>query len=115
MLRAEYRSTLAEAPAIARQEEHAAIMQLIDLIDAATRPGSSVRSGAVLACNLNAIWSALVADLVNPANDLPDDIKARLISIGIHVIRRADDIGRGMNSDLASLREIHQNIADGLE
>ena len=114
MHRTDYRATLADSPTSGRREELDAIRQLMDLLKAADAPGAPARCAAVLAYNLNAIWSALLVDLADPANDLPPAMKASLISIGIHVIKMADAIGRGLKPDLPGLREIHQSIADGL-
>ena len=115
MSRAEYNAALADDPAASRCSEHAAMIKLIDLLGAAGAPTASPRMGAIAAYNLNAVWSALIEDLASPANDLATEIKAKLISIGIHMISKADEIRLGRKPDLEPLREIHQIIADGLK
>ena len=115
MYRSEYSATLADDPAVSRRDEHTAMLKLISLLDDAAAPGASPRSGAIVAYNLNAVWSAFIEDLASPANDLSTEMKAKLISIGIHMIAKADEIRLGKKPDLQSLREVHQAIADGLE
>ena len=53
-------------------------------------------------------------DLTGAENGLPASLRARLISIGIWVIKEIERLRGGEASDLAPLIEINQIIRDGL-
>lgn len=58
-------------------------------------------------------WAALRYDLAEPANAMPDTLKASLISIGLWVDRQTSALMMGQGR-LASLIEVNANIAAGL-
>ena len=66
------------------------------------------------ACYLNyQLWSTLQADLALPANALPVELKARLLSLSIWVQRYTHDVMRGAAS-ADPLINVNKNILDGL-
>jgi flagellar biosynthesis activator protein FlaF len=74
------------------------------------------RGGRLLvdACFLNhQLWSALLADLALPQNALPDDLKARLISLALWVQRYTPGVMQGTASP-DPLISVNRNILDGL-
>ena len=60
------------------------------------------------------LWSILINDLALDGNGLPDDLKARLISLGLWAQREA---GARMTDDgsLAPLMDLHRDMIAGLE
>ena len=44
---------------------------------------------------LRRLWRALIEDLVDLENDLPDVLRGDLISIGIWILREADAVENG--------------------
>ena len=66
------------------------------------------------ACYLNQqLWTALLTDLALPQNELPADLKARLISIGIWVHRYTLRVMNG-NASIDPLISVNRNILEGL-
>jgi flagellar protein FlaF len=66
------------------------------------------------ACFLNQqLWTALLVDLALPQNELPVDLKARLISIGIWVQRYTPAVMRGQ-APIDPLISVNRNILEGL-
>ncbi|MCC2096666.1 MAG: flagellar biosynthesis regulator FlaF [Hyphomicrobiales bacterium] len=61
------------------------------------------------------LWSILLDDLARPENGLPDQLKAKLISIGIWVMKEIVAIRQGKPDGMKALIEINQVIRDGLE
>jgi len=53
-------------------------------------------------------------DASKPDNALPDDVRAKLISIGIWMLREAQSITNGKSRNFAGLIEISNLIAEGL-
>lgn len=61
------------------------------------------------------LWSTLLEDLSQPGNSLPDELKASLVSIGIWMLRRIEDLRQGKSQDFSSAIEISETIRKGLE
>ena len=54
-------------------------------------------------------------DLANPENELPEALRAGLISIGIWMVKEIELIRSGKASDLRAMIEITEIIRDGLK
>jgi flagellar biosynthesis activator protein FlaF len=60
------------------------------------------------------LWAFFIEDLSNPANGLPDKLRADLISIGIWIIKEADAFRQDRAGDLGQLVAINTVIRDSL-
>jgi len=56
----------------------------------------------------------LIEDLAKPENDLPEQLRADLISIGLWVIREAEEIRLEKSTNFKGIIEVSENIRDGL-
>jgi flagellar protein FlaF len=54
-------------------------------------------------------------DLAEPENELPDDLRASLISIGIWILKEADAVRIGEQGSISEIRDITAIIRDGLK
>lgn len=81
---------------------------------AVNQPGAELMT-RIRALNANMqMWTLLVADLSDPANALPDAIKARYISIGLFAKRRS--LAALMDgTDLSILVQLNTDVLDALE
>jgi flagellar protein FlaF len=80
------------------------------LIDAKEQGGPPL----IEACYLNQrLWSTLAADLALPSNGLPDELKARLISLSIWVNRYTPRVMAG-DATPDALISVNRNIIEGL-
>lgn len=61
----------------------------------------------------DSVWMVFMSDLADDNNALPDDLRARLISIGLWATRRSL-IVRLSGGELQSLIEINSIVRDGL-
>jgi flagellar protein FlaF len=61
----------------------------------------------------NQLWTAFAADLINPGNALPDNIKLGLVAIAIYSIKRGGYVLKD-NVDASVLVEINLAIMKGL-
>jgi flagellar biosynthesis activator protein FlaF len=61
------------------------------------------------------LWTILLEDLAEEGNGLPSPLKASVISIGIWVLRRVEEIRQGKTDDFSGLIEVSQSISNGLE
>ena len=114
MGKAHYAEVVAADPRQMRREEQEALRRLASMLRAAEAagPGSAAASEAIAA--VNAVWSALLGDLVKPDNALPGPLRAKIISIGIFLLKEAEEIRCGRSINFRGLREIVLTISEGL-
>jgi flagellar protein FlaF len=59
------------------------------------------------------LWSLLAADCAEPGNQLPDALRAGIISLAIFVDRHSSEVARG-EGDIEDLIEVNRLIMQGL-
>ncbi len=114
MYRSSYSEVIEDDPLLARANERAVILHSIRLLGRAEKAGIKSKETVEALFFLRRLWEFLLVDLGNRENELPQKLRADLISVGIGVLKEADAISRGESTDLASLKVISQTIADGL-
>jgi flagellar protein FlaF len=99
----------------ARLQEHIAFGQVIDLLmlanEASDRPHALIEALFLM----RRLWSTLIEDLASNENDLPPQMRADLISIGLWVLKEAERIRQGQSDNVSGLIEINSIIRDGLK
>ena len=100
--------------AVARDNERLAFGKAVALLTAAQASGPVSREAIEALLYVNRLWSVLLEDLAHPDNGLPIKLKADLISIGIWMLRQADDLRQGRAADFQSLIDISEAIRGGL-
>lgn len=98
--------------ALGRQRECEAFDQGIALMRAAR--GADFAAQREAARFMQTLWGYLIRDLAHPANDLSDELKANLISIGLWVLRETDAIVSGAKMEWDALIEINTTVREGL-
>jgi flagellar protein FlaF len=100
----------------AQEREHEAMA--IDLAISMMREGEEKGMRSVEAVKAlhftRRLWLYFLDDLADPGNGLPDELKARLISIGIWAIKELERIDRREHDSFRDLVEIMEIIRDGL-
>lgn len=109
-----YAETQADAPGEARARERDAIARSIELLEAAQSAGASSREAVVALDFLRRLWSILIEDLAAPGNELPPELRAQIISIGIWLMRQAEEIRLEHSRDFSGLLQISRTILEGL-
>jgi flagellar protein FlaF len=61
------------------------------------------------------LWTILIEDLAHPENDLPEALRADLISIGLWVTKEAEQIRQKKSANFAGVIDICSIIRDGLK
>ena len=64
---------------------------------------------------LNRVWTSFIEDLGSPENALPKELRANLISIGLWLLREAEDVRQGRSDNFDGLIEVSQIIRDGIQ
>jgi flagellar biosynthesis activator protein FlaF len=103
MYKFSYEEVLSESGNRKRENERLAIEQSVALLKSAEKAGPSSREAVEAICFINRLWSFLLEDLAKPDNALPEEVRAKLISIGIWMLREAQSITNGKSRNFAGL------------
>lgn len=109
-----YRAMLADTTEQIRDNEKRAFDRAIALLKSARLAGRGTRESAEALLFVNRLWTVLLEDLAGSGNGLPDSLKASLISIGIWVLGRTEEIRQGREEDFSALIEILETIRKGM-
>jgi flagellar biosynthesis activator protein FlaF len=114
MYQSSYGEVLESAPQAVRANERAAILHSIRLLETAEKTGAGSREAIEALLFLRRLWEFFLVDVGSPESQLPEKLRAEIISIGISLLKEAERISRRESNDFASLKKISQTIADGL-
>jgi flagellar biosynthesis activator protein FlaF len=114
MYRSSYAEVLEDSHADARREERRALDRAVLLLKRAKNapPQSPAQLEAI--AFVNQLWAFFIKSLASNDNDLPDQVRADLMSIGLGVMAEACRIEAGESDDFESLADICGMIRDGL-
>jgi flagellar protein FlaF len=97
----------------AREQER----DIIALVTQRLRAASSAKDDAILLARAvsdnTTVWYILVSDLASDGNQLPIELRAQIVSVGLAVIRECEKLNK-TDVDLDFLISINQAIIDGL-
>ncbi len=94
--------------------EHALFVQITEALEAVANSESPEASAKADAIYRNQqLWTLLATDLMNPANALPDELKANLLQLSKFVQKSSMQILSG-DGEIADLIEINKPIIAGL-
>lgn len=110
-----YLEVAEDSSGLARENERKALGHSIDLLRAAATNGPESRDAIEAMSFVNRLWSILLEDLSQPDNSLEPNLKARLISIGLWVLKEADLIRQGQSNNFDGLIAVSEAIHAGLE
>jgi flagellar biosynthesis activator protein FlaF len=110
-----YEQVAEDTSARIRNNEVRAIEHSIQLMKKAVDVGMKPREVVEAVFFVNRLWGVLMEDLASHDNELPDELRAKLISIGIWVLRATEDIRQNKIKSFESLISISQTIAMGLK
>jgi flagellar protein FlaF len=114
MFESTYKAMLEDTTEQIRDNEKRAFDKAITLLKSAQAAGRGTRESVDALLFTNRLWTILLEDLADSENGLPDSLKANLISIGIWVLRRTEEIRQGNTEDFSALIEILESIRMGL-
>jgi flagellar protein FlaF len=109
-----YAEVIEESPREMRARERQAMDRAIELLRAAQEKGPGTREVFEALLYLRRLWSIFLDDLNNPENELPLQLRAGLVSIGIWINKEIERVRTGKTKDLTPMIEINEIIRDGL-
>lgn len=98
-----------------RDNELRALEHSILLMKKARDVGMASREMIEAVFFVNRLWGVLIEDLASRENELPEELRAKLISIGIWILRTTEDIRQGKEKSFDPLISVSQTIATGLK
>jgi flagellar protein FlaF len=110
-----YAEVLDDDPKDARSHERRALEQAVDMLNAAQAKGSKSREAVEAVFFVRRLWTIFLEDLANNGNDLPEALRAQLISIGLWITRELEAIRLGKSDNFAGIAQICAIIRDGLK
>ena len=110
-----YNEIVEDSPTLMREHERKAMDKAIEMLRLAQEAGPDSRAQIDAFYFLHRLWGIFISDLTNPDNELPQELRAGLISIGIWVNKEIDRVRSGGAADLAPLIEINEIVRDGLK
>ncbi|KUO58525.1 MAG: flagellar biosynthesis regulator FlhF [Alphaproteobacteria bacterium BRH_c36] len=115
MYRISYADVLEDDPHEVRVREQKALDHSIRLMERAEKAGPNSVEAVEAVTFLTKLWSMLIEDLASPENDLPKELRAHIISIGIWILKEAEKIRSGKSNSFSGLLAVSMAIAEGLK
>ena len=110
-----YNEVIADSRQTLRARERAAMDRVIAMLRAGQDKGPLSRERVEALYFLNRLWTIFLDDLKDPANELPQQLRAGIISIGIWMMKEIDRAHKRATDDLIPMIEINEIIRDGLK
>lgn len=109
-----YSDILNDDPSRHRSTERLALMRAVDLLGRARAAGPDTIVAIEALDYTRRLWTIFVQDLSTVSNDLPAELRASLVSIGLWVLREIEDLRQGKAQGFGDLIEVCTQIAEGL-
>jgi flagellar biosynthesis activator protein FlaF len=110
-----YADIQTDSVADAKDRERQLLTRSIDLLSAAHERGSKSLEAIEAIHFLNRVWTSFMEDLGSAENELPKELRANLISIGLWLLREAEEVRQGRSDNFEGLIEVSQIIRDGIQ
>lgn len=110
-----YADVQEDGVAEAREREREAINHSISLLTAAKASGVESRDAIEAVYFVSRLWVRFVEDLASPENQLDQELRANLISIGIWIIKESERIRKRESNNFQGIIDISIIIRDGLK
>jgi flagellar protein FlaF len=110
-----YADIQTDSVADAKDRERQLLTRSIDLLIAARDVGPMSMQAIEAVYFMNKVWTAFIDDLGNADNELPTELRANLISIGLWLLREGEEVRQGRSNNLEGLIEVSQIIRDGIQ
>ena len=110
-----YNEVIEDSRQTMRASERAAMDRVIVMLRAGQDKGPQSRERIEALFYLKRLWTIFLDDLRDPNNELPEQLRAGIISIGIWMMKEIDRARRRATDDLTPMIEINELIRDGLK
>jgi flagellar biosynthesis activator protein FlaF len=98
-----------------RARKRQAMDRVVEMLRAAQEKGPGSRERVEALFYLRRLWTIFLNDLNDPNNELPEQLRAGIISIGIWMMKEIERVRGGAATDLTPMIQIDELIRDGLK
>lgn len=110
-----YNEVIEDSRQTMRARERQAMDRVIAMLRASQEKGPLSRERVEALFYLRRLWTIFLDDLKDPNNELPEQLRAGIISIGIWMMKEIDRARGRQTDDLTPMIEINEIIRDGLK
>ena len=110
-----YNDVIEDSHQTLRAREQAAMDRVIGMLRAAQEKGPESRELIDALFYLRRLWIIFIDDLNDPNNELPDQLRGGIVSIGVWMMKEIDRVRGGLTDDLTPMIEINELIRNGLK
>jgi flagellar biosynthesis activator protein FlaF len=110
-----YNEVIEDSRQSMRARERQAMDRVIGMLREAQEKGPLSRERVDALFYLRRLWMIFLDDLKDPNNELPAQLRAGILSIGIWMMKEIDRVRGGLTHDLTPMIEINEIIRDGLK
>jgi flagellar biosynthesis activator protein FlaF len=110
-----YNEVIEDSRQALRARERHAMDRVIAMLREGQAKGPLSRERIEALFYLRRLWMIFLDDLKDPNNELPEQLRAGIISIGIWMMKEIDRINGRLTDDLTPMIEINEIIRDGLK
>jgi flagellar protein FlaF len=110
-----YADVQTDSLADAKDRERQLLDRSIELLVEARQAGVDTHQSIEAIHFMHRVWTTFIEDLGSPDNELPKELRANLISIGLWLLREGEAIRQGSSDNFDGLIEVSQIIRDGIQ
>lgn len=98
-----------------KDRERQVLDRSIEMLQLAIRKGAGSQEATEALYFANRVWVRLIEDLGSTENQLDEELRANLISIGIWIIKESERIRHRESDNFQGIIDITKMIRDGLQ
>ncbi|MBO6718589.1 MAG: flagellar biosynthesis regulator FlaF [Rhizobiaceae bacterium] len=110
-----YADIQTDSVADARDRERQLLTRSIEMLSLASEAGPRSPQAVEALHFVNRIWTTFLEDLGSEDNELPHELRANLISIGLWLLRETEAVRQGRSQNFEGIIEVSQIIRDGIQ
>jgi len=110
-----YNDVIEDSHQALRARERDAMDRVIGMLRAAQEKGPQSRELIEALFYLRRLWTIFIDDLNDSNNELPAQLRAGIISIGLWMMKEIERVRSAAAADLTPMIEINELIRDGLK
>jgi len=110
-----YADNQTDSLADAKDRERQLLDRSIELLLEARSSGVESHKSIEAIHFMHRVWTTFIEDLGSSENELPKELRANLISIGLWLLREGESIRQGASDNFDGLIEVSQIIRDGIQ
>lgn len=115
MYKLSYTEIVDDDPKSARSDEWEAFNRSIELMKEAEKDGLDSKSAIKAVHVTTVLWTWFLEDLAKPQNQLPKELRAQIISVGLWVLKEAESVRSKRSKSFKGLINVSEAIQKGLK